>query len=169
MIHQEMYPAWDTLQHAIRAWWREAWQKAGKTLPVSFFVNSLLGRCKKGTGRGWEKSAKSAGNSGRSRPSEKGGGDPRAPPLEPPLGKREGSACYKSRCFCIPPTIFRTNPITSTDNTWPITSRGLNSQHGPNLITLFTRNCQVEMLFLSDIIIRWNKTFLLFLLPQQTR
>ena len=21
-------------------------------------------------------------------------------------GKREGSACYKSRCFCIPPTIF---------------------------------------------------------------
>ena len=26
-------------------------------------------------------------------------------------GKREGSACYKSRCFCNPPTIFSTNPI----------------------------------------------------------
>ena len=28
--------------------------------------------------------------------------------------KREGSACYKNRCFCISPTIFSTNPITST-------------------------------------------------------
>ena len=27
---------------------------------------------------------------------------------------REGSACYKSRGFCIPPTIFLTNPIKST-------------------------------------------------------
>ena len=26
-------------------------------------------------------------------------------------GEREGSACYKSRCFCNPPTIFWTNPI----------------------------------------------------------
>ena len=28
-------------------------------------------------------------------------------------GEREGSACYKSRCFCNPPTIFSTNPIMS--------------------------------------------------------
>ena len=28
-------------------------------------------------------------------------------------GEREGSACYKSRCFCNPPTIFWTNPIMS--------------------------------------------------------
>ena len=34
---------------------------------------------------------------------------------------------------------------------------------------LFTGNCQVEMLFSSDIIIERNETFLLFLLPQQTR
>ena len=27
--------------------------------------------------------------------------------------EREGSACYKSRCFCNPPTIFSTNPIMS--------------------------------------------------------
>ena len=52
--------------------------------------NSLRSRRKKGKGR--EKSAKE--------------------------GKREGRACYKSRCFCIPPTVFWTNrPITSTVNT----------------------------------------------------
>ena len=34
-----MYPAWDTLQHMIKAWWKVAWQKAGKTLLVFFFVN----------------------------------------------------------------------------------------------------------------------------------
>ena len=28
-----MYPAWATLQHMIKAWWKVAWQKAGKTLP----------------------------------------------------------------------------------------------------------------------------------------
>ena len=28
-------------------------------------------------------------------------------------GEREGSTCYKSRCFCNPPTIFSTNPIMS--------------------------------------------------------
>ena len=28
-------------------------------------------------------------------------------------GEREGSVCYKSRCFCYPPTIFSTNPIMS--------------------------------------------------------
>ena len=32
-------------------------------------------------------------------------------------GKREGSACYKSRCFCIPPTIFSTNAITTAVKT----------------------------------------------------
>ena len=37
------------------------------------------------------------------------------------------------------------------------------SQHGPRLITLFTGNCQVETLFSSDIIMKRNKTFLLFL------
>ena len=34
-----MYPARDTLQNAIKAWWKVVWQKAGKTLPVFFFVN----------------------------------------------------------------------------------------------------------------------------------
>ena len=34
-----MYPARATLQHVIKAWWKVAWQKAGKTLPVFFFVN----------------------------------------------------------------------------------------------------------------------------------
>ena len=43
------------------------------------------------------------------------------------------------------------------------------SQHGPNLITLFTGNCQVETLFSSDIIIERNEAFLLFVEanPQQ--
>ena len=44
------------------------------------------------------------------------------------------------------------------------------SHYGPNLITLFTGNCQVETLSSSDIIIiKRNETILLFLLPQQTR
>ena len=34
-----MYPTRATLQHVIKAWWKVAWQKAGKTLPVFFFVN----------------------------------------------------------------------------------------------------------------------------------
>ena len=34
-----MYPARDTLQHLIKAWWKVAWQKAGKTLPVFFLLN----------------------------------------------------------------------------------------------------------------------------------
>ena len=32
-----MYPARDTLQHVIKACWKVAWKKAGKTLPVFFF------------------------------------------------------------------------------------------------------------------------------------
>ena len=39
MIHEAMYPAWATLQHVNKAWWKVVWQKAGKTLPVLFFVN----------------------------------------------------------------------------------------------------------------------------------
>ena len=39
VIHHAMYPARDTLQHVIKAWWKVVWQKAGKTLPVFFFVN----------------------------------------------------------------------------------------------------------------------------------
>ena len=37
-----MYPAnlaRDTSQHVIKAGWKVAWQKAGKTLPVFSFVN----------------------------------------------------------------------------------------------------------------------------------
>ena len=34
-----MYPARDTLQHVIKAWWKVVWQKSGKTLPVFFFAN----------------------------------------------------------------------------------------------------------------------------------
>ena len=52
-------------------------------------------------------------------------------------GKREGSACYKSRCFCIPPTIFSTNPITSVVKTWPITSRALLSMVRTQTFLLF--------------------------------
>ena len=39
---EQLYPARDTLQHVIKAWWKMAWQKAGKhcqVLPVFFFVN----------------------------------------------------------------------------------------------------------------------------------
>ena len=36
---EQLYPAKDTLQHVIKAWWKMARQKAGKTLPVLFFVN----------------------------------------------------------------------------------------------------------------------------------
>ena len=32
-----MYPARATLEHVIKAWWKVAWQKAGKTLPVFLF------------------------------------------------------------------------------------------------------------------------------------
>ena len=39
MIHWAMYPTRNTLQHVIRAWWKVGWQKAGKTVPVFFFVN----------------------------------------------------------------------------------------------------------------------------------
>ena len=38
VINQVMYPARDTL-HVIKAWWKVAWQKAGKTVPVFFFAN----------------------------------------------------------------------------------------------------------------------------------
>ena len=34
-----MFHAQDILQHVIKAWWKVARQKAGKTLPVFFFVN----------------------------------------------------------------------------------------------------------------------------------
>ena len=63
---------------------------------------SLRGGRKKGRGRGRGKRAKE--------------------------GKSKGSACYKSRCFCIPPTIFWTNPIKSTVNMRPVTSRALLSK-----------------------------------------
>ena len=36
---EQLYHVWDTLQHVIKAWWKVARQKAGKTLPVFFFVN----------------------------------------------------------------------------------------------------------------------------------
>ena len=49
-------------------------------------------------------------------------------------GKRKGSACCG--CFCIPPTIFWTNPITWTVNTWPITNRGLLSMVRTQLLCL---------------------------------
>ena len=34
-----MYSARDTLQYVIKTWWKVAWQKARKALPVFFFVN----------------------------------------------------------------------------------------------------------------------------------
>ena len=78
----------------------------------------------------------------------------------------KGSACYKSRCFCNPPTIFSTNPIMSLSIRDQAQVRGFSAW---SELTLFTGNCQVETLFQSDIIIERNETFLLFLLPQQTR
>ena len=53
--------------------------------------DSLCGRRKKGRERGRER--------GREKSTKE--------------GKRKGKACYKSRCFCNPPTIFSTNPIMS--------------------------------------------------------
>ena len=82
-------------------------------------------------------------------------------------GEREGSACYKSRCFCNPPTIFSTNPIMSLSIRDQSQVRDFSAWS--ELITLFTGSCQVETLLSIDIIIERNETFLLFLLPQQTR
>ena len=82
-------------------------------------------------------------------------------------GEREGSACYKSRCFCNPPTIFSTNPMMSLSIRDQSQVRDFSAWS--ELITLFTGNCQVETLFSIDIIIERNETFLLFLLQQQTR
>ena len=45
----------------------------------------------------------------------------------------------------------------------------LHSRWVPLTFTLFTGNCQVETLFSSCIVIKRNKTSLLFLLPKQTR
>ena len=64
---------------------------------------SLRGRRKKGR----EKSTKE----GRQR--QKGEGEGEGEGEKHERGEREGSACYKSRCFCNPPTIFSTNPIVS--------------------------------------------------------
>ena len=36
---EQLYPTWDILQHVIKAWWKVASHKAGKTLQVFFFVN----------------------------------------------------------------------------------------------------------------------------------
>ena len=69
--------------------------------------------------------------------------------------KTEGRACYKSQCFCIPPTNFHTNPMTTTVNTWPITSKGAL----PSMV-------QIEYYFVYRN--EQNTTFLLFWLPQQT-
>ena len=86
------------------------------------------------------------------------------------IGEKARERLLKEALFCIPPTIFLTNPLMSTVSMWLITSRGLLSMvRTYNIITLFSRNCQVETLFSSDIIIKQNKTFLLFLLLQQTR
>lgn len=38
-LDQNQYPDRDTLQSVIKAWWKVAGQKAGKTLLVFFFVN----------------------------------------------------------------------------------------------------------------------------------
>ena len=35
--HEQLYPAQDTLQDVIKAWWKVARQKVGKTLPVFTF------------------------------------------------------------------------------------------------------------------------------------
>ena len=98
-------------------------------------LHNLCGRRKKGRGRGKEKSVKE--------------------------GKREGSACYKIRCFYIPPTYFLTYPIPINCQYVTNLKQGA-SQHGSNYFVYRT-------LFSSDIIIESNKTSLLLLLPQQTR
>ena len=72
--------------------------------------------------------------------------------------KREGSACYKSRCFCIAPTIFSTKPVTSTVKTGPIASRRLLSMvrtynRLPVTWTLYNSNLPLtksNFQFLSD-------------------
>ena len=69
--------------------------------------------------------------------------------------KTEGRACYKSQCFCIPPINFHTNPMTTTVNTWPVTSKGAL----PSMV-------QIEYYFVYRN--EQNTTFLLFWLPQQT-
>ena len=101
---------------------------------------TLCGRRKREGGRGREKSTK--------------------------VGKREGSACYKSQCFCILPTI---NFLNYCDNINCHCMTNLNQgSFSPWFdlnITLFTRYCQVETLFSSDVIIERNKTFFTVLAP----
>ena len=109
---------------------------------MNFMVGfSLRGRCKKGRERGREKSTKEG--KGKAAPAIRAGVFVIRPPFSQLI----------RQCHCQ----YVTNHKYGA------------SQHGPNLITLFTGNCQVETLFSSDIIIERNKTFLLFLLPQQTR
>ena len=66
--------------------------------------------------------------------------------------KREGSACFKSRCFCILPTNSLTNLITSTVYKWPITSRGLLSMAQTWLLCL-PEIVQSRGCFWNDIIL----------------
>ena len=81
-------------------------------------------------------------------------------------GKRKGSACYKSWCFCIAPTInfsklLRQHQLSMHDQSQ---LGGFSPRFDLN-ITLFTEYCQVETLFSSDIIIERNKTFFTVLAP----
>ena len=81
-------------------------------------------------------------------------------------GKRKGSACYKSWCFCITHTInfsklLRQHQLPMHDQS----QLGGFSPWSDLNITLFTGNCQVETLFSSDIIFERNKTFFTVLAP----
>ena len=107
--------------------------------------------------RNWLEHEESAGVAGA-----KGGGGGGGRKVRKRSIKREGSACYKSRCFFYP--AHHHDNVNCQNVTY---HRQGASQHGPNLITLITGNCKVETLFSCDIIIERNKTFLLFL--QQTQ
>ena len=68
--------------------------------------------------------------------------------------KREGRACYKSQCFCIAPTNFHTNPMTTCQlsiHDQSQVSRGGFLAWSKLNITLFTRTSKT---FLMK---EWNK------------
>ena len=66
-------------------------------------------------------------------------------------GKGKGAPAIRAGAFVIRPPF---SELIRSGHCQYVTNHKYGaSQHGPNLITLFTGNCQVETLFSSDIII----------------
>ena len=82
-------------------------------------------------------------------------------------GDREGSACYKSRCHCNPPTIFWTNPIMSLSIRDQSQLRGFPEWSELNYFVYRKLSSWDAFFKWYHNRAKWN--ILLLLLPQQTR